>query len=60
MLQDYVKNTHAETHQQYEMEIVEVGKLSTVEANVLFLRCQGFAPYPKGSGFCRSGCFMFL
>lgn len=27
MITDYVKNTHAETHTQYELEVLEVKKL---------------------------------
>ena len=26
MISDYVKNTHAETHSQYELEVLEVKK----------------------------------
>ena len=35
LIDEYVKNTHAETHQQYELEILEV-RLCSLRFNCIF------------------------
>ena len=53
MIEQYVKNTHAETHTQYELEVLEV---SEVDFNPLFLlQCRVTVTFIQASiiYFCR-------
>lgn len=51
MIEQYVKNTHAETHTQYELEVLEV----TVWISLVFLTVESYSYFIQASiiYFCR-------